>query len=288
LEDSSSDSDTDSALEIFDESEKKPRKKKKDEKMSTKSILRFHEEPRGPRESVKKFIFSSLKRMWNSQLLFKVTVHLVGNILLFSFVKIVLQFEISTQGIDDRVNKTRDNFCAGAFSNNIEISAVTEFARVGTAIFWFTILTRVRPFHFYNRLYYVAAFILVLMVGFTFIPIGAHVGSIVLAFITSLVYLIGNYDNVIVSAVAPPEILGVAYSVQGASIYMTALIPVILTLLSPPMWAWSTILIVYLLGLISWNFFITKKHRDELCDLDDASMTTGDRWCLSRWVYGYS
>jgi len=133
-------------------------------------------------------------------LMYKVTAHLVANILVFSFVKIALQFTLSAASIDPKQEQTRDNFCAGSFINNLEIAGVSELIRIGTALLWFFILLRVRPFHFFNRIYYTFVVLLVALTAIIPFNTNPHVSAVVLALMTGIAYLVGNYDNVIVSA----------------------------------------------------------------------------------------
>ena len=77
------------------------------------------------------------------------------------------------------------------------------------------VLVHARPFHYYSRIYFVGALIITGLSASAYADLGPHAGSVVVAIMNVLNYLMLNYDNAIISSVVPPDIVGFVFGFQG-------------------------------------------------------------------------
>eukprot|EP01127_Copromyxa_protea_P004654 TRINITY_DN14487_c0_g1_i1.p1 TRINITY_DN14487_c0_g1~~TRINITY_DN14487_c0_g1_i1.p1 ORF type:complete len:653 (+),score=105.65 TRINITY_DN14487_c0_g1_i1:141-1961(+) len=215
--------------------------------------------------------FSSVRMFFGNGLLWTTTLHLLVNALVAGFVAIVLRFDVNSNAIPDG-NQTKNNFCGGQFTSLLELQALSDCVRLAGSFFYQGVITRMTPYTFYTSFYMTMTFISMCAFGTTFFTLPSIVSNIILSYLNVAAYLTTNYDNSIIGAVVPAEIVGFSFAVQGVSIQLIGFIPVGLAELvkrvSLPGWSVTTILTSYIFFTLVYGFLYVKFQKHALIKLE--------------------
>eukprot|EP01125_Pyxidicula_operculata_P016362 TRINITY_DN561_c1_g2_i1.p1 TRINITY_DN561_c1_g2~~TRINITY_DN561_c1_g2_i1.p1 ORF type:complete len:501 (+),score=71.45 TRINITY_DN561_c1_g2_i1:104-1504(+) len=233
-----------------------------------------------------KYMVHSGKLFFKKRLLFLVNLEIVLFVTILGFINVIMRFDISNQGVDPV--KDRSNFCGGMFTNFLELTAISDILRMGGAIIFQFVLTKMRPYHFYNAHFYVFCIIIAGSLAPSFVELPSIAGSVLVSILNVTTYLIANYLNVIANAICPPAIVGFMNAFQGGLNQLVALIPVGITFVTFDSWILTTALLAWTGILMVYNFIMVRYYKEKIVALDDPTKNTGTRGCLSRAVYGYS
>lgn len=199
-------------------------------------------------------------------------VHLWMVTTLLAFVTIVLRFDVTTQGTNDK-KPIPANFCSGLLINLIETQLAGEVCRLFGALLYQFYMNQISPLHFYRVVYVVYGCLNAVLLFTVIWPIGSLAGSVVLGVITVFVYLSMVYSANITSAVMDSSMAGFVFGVQGSGLQLFATIP-IFTMLISSRWPIPTPYITgycvihsLMSGVFSiWFALTTRKELDVLND----------------------
>jgi len=128
----------------------------------------------------------------------------------------------------------------------------------------------------------------ILLLSTNYLTLPPLASSVILSLLNVVSYLSSTYDNVLIGAVVPAQIVGFTFAVQGLSMQILGLIPVAVSLIKMPSWVTITILNVYTGGVILYTIWFVRYRKRGLIELDDPKQERSDgNWFLTM-LLGYN
>lgn len=232
-------------------------------------------------------VYAIKSTVYNRPLLLSL-VHLWTVTTLLAFVTIVLRFDVTTQGTNDK-KPVPANFCGGILINLIETQVASEVCRLLGALLYQFYMNQISPLHFYRVVYVVYGVLNAFLLFVVIWPIGSMPGSIVLGAITVFVYLSMVYSANITSAVMDSSMAGFVFGVQGSGLQIFATIP-IFTMLISSRWPIPTAFITgycvcHSLASAVFSIWFALTTKKDLDVLNDGSKPSKSKF--KRCLLGY-
>lgn len=213
----------------------------------------------------------SLAHVLRKTLLVCINIHFWSIMIIVGFVTIVLRFSVTNPG-DNK--GSRDNFCNGLIFNLVENQLYMEITKIGGAIVFQVYMNRLKPFHYFRYIYIGLTIVMGGLCGLNFIDLGPTGGSIVLSFITVIIFLGMIYDANLGGTIAPPAISGFVYGLQGSILQLLALTPILFVYLIEKNYLTEKFVVSLCVGLCVWaalfGLFISFKFKTQLKKLSES------------------
>lgn len=227
---------------------------------------------------------SAFVEFFGTRLLWMATLQIVFGILVMAIMTVILRFELASGSGGDG-EPTRKNLCNMKLRNLLLQDLVGDGIRALSAVFYQFILTNMRPWYFFSRVWFMLMTVVALLAGSTYWnDMPAALSSVVLGLLLAITYMVLVFTNSAITAIVPETIYGFTFAMQGVLNTLMLLIPSGISALEPPRWAVTTIILAVIGGTMLWNGSIIYFNRRSILKLDQKVIAKGR---LESCIWGY-
>lgn len=200
------------------------------------------------------FWMKACKLYWTNGLLWGVMIKFSLYVASQGLVNTVLRFQVSGQ--NNQGYPYLDNMCAGYITNFIDITAITNSIQLGGNLVFQFVILKMRPWYFYNVVQNVIQLILCGLLLSLYFDLSTALNGAVLALIMLIQYFVTNFDNNVINAITPNEIMGLSFALQGSVAPLLQLFAVWLAATSLTSWVNTTIILGFNGLVLGFSIFV--------------------------------
>ncbi len=227
---------------------------------------------------------TSFTAFFGHKLLWMLTTQIIMGILVMGIMSTVLRFDLATPP-GEGIKPTKGNLCNQFLRNLLVQDIMADSIRAGSAIYYQFVMTHMRPWYFFSRIWFLKMGIIGLLSALTYWQyMPATLGGTILGLLSALIYMLLMFSNSTISAIVPPAIYGFTYAMQGSLNTLVMLIPSGIGALKPPRWVVTTIILAQIGLTTTFSGFLVYFNKDPIMRLDK---TPEDSNCYTRWILGY-
>jgi hypothetical protein len=228
---------------------------------------------------------NSFGEFFHHKLIWMTTIQIVLGILVMSLLSVIMRFELASVP-DSHAPKHRSNLCNMFLRNLLLQDLVGDGIRALSAIFYQFVLTHMRPWYFFSRIWFCITAVIGGLIASTYwTSMPPALGSIVLGLLQAIIYMLLVFANSTITAVVPETIYGLSFAIQGGLNTLVLLIPSGLSALKLPRFALTTILLALLLASVFWSIALVYYNKAAILKLDIADSGAKNRCQSCLWGY---
>lgn len=234
-------------------------------------------------------LINTLITIWRNTLVWNLMFQIAFLICGFGIVQFALRFDLAEANNTecDVRNKTTVNFCDNMFTNLLLQDAFNEFVRVGSSIFYFVVLSKMRPYFYFRRFFFI---LMSTSLGFALLTYwnGIHtypaISSVVVSSILGIVHLQTTFADSTMKAVIPAEVFGSTVAISGVLSMIGLLSSAGVGSLKLDRF-WNTTVLVGVMGACYlWSIGLTAFNTKKLKSLDTHPKGS---MAVRKWLYCY-
>jgi len=231
-----------------------------------------------------------------STLVWNVVMHQFLVMVGFGLIQFVLRFNLAEGGDSEanndhiengtNVTRTRGTFCGQLLPNILLQDGLNEVVRVVASVFYYFILTTMRPWFFWSKMWFIVSGVALGLAVATYWPgMDPFLGSLVLSGMYGIVYLQTTFADSTMKAVVPPDIFGFTTAINGACVTIAMLSSAAFSNTKLSSFWNTTTLVIVMTVTIFWTIGLSFFNRVKIRSLDQE--IEGTTPFMKKWYYCY-